>query len=418
MTFIFLLMFAALLLINYLKDKTLLAPATLFTAVWIFNYIGLFALGWYLYPISFKTHSIYLIGALSLSAGSAFGNLKLRNVPVKIYRVSNASRHITHIFLDFMLIILILALPAYISSILNMVNSTGWSDFLYASRNVSVNQADRRPLDILANLNVLATLVAMAMFYEADASRTRKIKMYISVLIAILYSLLTGSKGIIVTLPLTLMFISFIKSREINLKILFFILTISFTGFIVLLLLVDYQAQYFDISGLTKAVEGIIGYWVAGLVAFDSVITNPTMYEATQSITRFFYETANALGAQYYVPSLHAAYTNYTQDYNTNTYTIYFSYYLDFGIIGVISIMAGLGLFLQYVYNQSIRGKIIATYFYAMFACAIILSFHGEHFFLSLNEYTKSFIFLSSIYIFPNFLQSIKLNHQHHYKHV
>ena len=56
--------------------------------------------------------------------------------------------------------------------------------------------------------------------------------------------------------------------------------------------------------------------------------------------------TANKFGASFEVPSIHAQYTDISNDYNGNVYTIYFSYYPDYGLVGVCVVMIILGALL------------------------------------------------------------------------
>jgi oligosaccharide repeat unit polymerase len=204
-------------------------------------------------------------------------------------------------------------------------------------------------------------------------------------------------------LPLTLFFLRAIRKGHLDLTRFAAVVAISVSAFLVLFYIINMQYQTGSIVDVVENWFVILAsYTFGGLVSFGQVVLNPTVFENNQSIWRFFIETANSLGANVPIPSLHAGYTSITnyQDL-TNIYTIYFSYYMDYGIFGVIVLMFLLGVFLGWVYRQACRGELLCTFFYASFCVAIVLSLHSERFFTALNYYLKQLIFLLVVFWLP-----------------
>jgi len=83
----------------------------------------------------------------------------------------------------------------------------------------------------------------------------------------------------------------------------------------------------------------------------------------------------------------------------SNTYTIYYTYFRDFGWFGAVLCLAVLGAILTLIFRLARRGLPIAVLLYAVAAKGIVLSFHAEHFFLALNFIIKAGVFFSLLYL-------------------
>jgi hypothetical protein len=63
-------------------------------------------------------------------------------------------------------------------------------------------------------------------------------------------------------------------------------------------------------------------YLLGGVVAFDAVVQYPASITPVWSMWRVFQLTANKFAASFDVPSIHAEYTDISNDYNGNVYTM------------------------------------------------------------------------------------------------
>jgi oligosaccharide repeat unit polymerase len=141
-------------------------------------------------------------------------------------------------------------------------------------------------------------------------------------------------------------------------------------------------------------------YWLSSVVAFSRVAKTPHALSSSYDIDRFFVQTAVSLGAHIKVPNINQKFLAVTPTGETsNTYTIYFSYFKEFGWMGSVLLLAGLGAALTAVWRIAMRGSPVAILFYATFCTAILQTIETETFFIALNGYIKEFIFYAMLYM-------------------
>lgn len=404
MTYLMILGLGLLLAINHLLARNLLYPPSLFTAVWLVNLLGIALSGDTFYPISAETLTVFLVGALAFSAGGlAVFSLNARQRQGLDHRtpVSPTRRASGRKLLDFALLGTVIGLPYYWHYITSGLNTSSLQ-FLAAlrTRAVEAELTSQHGFSITNNLVVISQFLAMAMFYENDGSLERKWRAYLAIILALIYGGMEGTKGNAVNLVITLTFISFMRARRINYAVLAGTLAVALLLFAGGLLLINFSGVHTDASLATFQLLGrtVQNYWLGGLVAFDRVVQSPTSIQSTQQLGRFFLEVANIFGARYPIPSINAEYTSISGWQDTNTYTMYFSYFNGNGWLGIVFGMSVLGGVLTWIYNFARLGYPIAIIIYGVSAKAIVLSFHAEHFVLELYLYLRLMLFLYLIY--------------------
>lgn len=396
---------------NYFISRSFLCPATLFSTIWMLSLVGVLLPFDTFYTISAETFMVYFIGALAFSAGGAVILLWKRQQQEHISVSLNQKARI-HIMLDLLLIIVILGLPFYWQVVTSRVDSADVESFLSAQRQYAVEiSGESTSFSIINNFSILAMLLALMMHYENNGSLSRRWRSYLAILIALIYGALTGTKGNAVKIILILLFISSFRVGKIKFVQWSAGIGSALLLFSVGLLAVNYfYIEIVDVMDLMQFLGITIhNYWVGGLISFEEVVQAPFSIESAQPLNRFFLETANSLGAHFYVPSIHATYTNISPLQATNVYTIYFSYYKDHGWLGVIFGLAFLGGITALIYRSAQRGSPIAAIFYAVTSVGIILSIHAEHFILWLNFYIKALIVLIIIY---NIIPRVKITNK------
>ena len=409
MLFLTILAFAVLFAILYRMHRNLLCPPLVFTGTWLISLIGVFLSGDTLYDISVLTYLIYLIGAISFSVGGALVLDRLHQQTVS-YQPLPVRRHSSWPYraLLICLVVLLIGLPLYWQEVSSMADNVSADKLLHNIRYKTVQATDETgSFGILANFVVVPQFVAMAMFYEMDGTRMRRWLALCAIILALVYGGMTGAKGNAVKLVLTLFFVASIKNRQLRIGPLLARLVIAISLFSFGLVMINFAFEASSGPGAVamRLVEAIQSYWLGGLVGFDQIAQNPSIVESTQSIDRFFLETARSLGMNVYVPPRHAPFLWISPTMHTNIYTIYFSYFKDLGWIGTTIIMFGLGLLLTMLYRNVMRGGVIGGIFYANFCVALIFTLYWEHFFTGLNGYIKMLIFLTFIYKFLPLLE-------------
>ncbi|MDE3021996.1 MAG: oligosaccharide repeat unit polymerase [Pseudomonadota bacterium] len=397
-----------LLLVMYMISRDFLYPPVIFTGVWLISLVGVLLSGDLFYELYGTALLVYLIGAIAFSVGGVLGFwLMCGNTKHAQIGTSNAySRRAIYRFLDVVLIVLVTGLPLYWREISSGVSNVNTELMLYTIRHNEVEASGSAgSFNLINNFGGLAQFLALVMFYEIDGSFERSWRAIISVVLAIVYGAMTGTKGGVVILLLTLYFISAIKGRRFRVLPLLGTIGLALFGFAVGVVVINLTFESYASTGvmLSEIADQILTYWLGGIVAFQRIAENPNAIESTQPIYRFFLETAHSLGINVKVPSIHADYTMIGPSINGNVYTIYFTYFKDWGWFGTVIIMLVLGMGLTFLYKRAMQGKTIAVLFYAMMLVGLVISFNGEHFFLGLNGYIKAFIFFYVVYqLVPN----------------
>lgn len=400
----FILSFALLLAINLRVTKSNLSPAVLFVGVWLFSLVALFLAGNTFFEVSLNALSIYLFGALVFSVGSMLGQAAhgLHTTPVRVALRQHPSYGAFHDrFLDAILTILLVGLPFYWRYIQNQFGVSGGDLILAQIRMQAVQLSGKaQSFNIVNNFPVIASFTVAALYYDNDGTSSRRWKYYFAFALAAIYGSLEGSKMPVVVLLLDIFFIASIRARKMKMVRSLAVVILGAAAFSVGVTFINFAytrtQRNMDAVRATMATDA--GYWLGSLVAFSPIAGDPGLIESTQKIDRFFLETANSLGAGYYVPNLNAAYTDISTGQNTNTYTIYFSYFKDYGWPGTAILMCSIGIAAGFLYNIARGGQPIPVLMYAMVATAIAFSISSEKFLTGLNGYIKALLFFTFVY--------------------
>ncbi len=407
MIYAFIIAFIVLLRLNIMVFKSIVAPASLFVAMWTATLIALALCGNLFYPLSVDTLTVYLVGGLAFSAGAILAITVSRSHKRPAYAISADRHHYCRLLLDLGLVICLVGLPWFAHKMLDPVGGLDNPTALLEVRARAVESSGHASsFSLLNNLAVLARFVAFGMFLEYDTSKSRRWRSYLSLLPAFAYGLLEGSKGPVVMVLLTGMFILFLKHRQVKLKTAVVSVVLCLVCFSFGLLYINFG--YMDFSNTNHAWDTVAwvvpSYWLGGPVAFERIVQDPYSVPSTQNINRFFLETANSLGAQFDVPSRHAEFTDVSTNNissDTNVYTIYFSYYKDYGWLGMVGLMLLAGLCVTLLYQSALRMGPVSIVLCAMALVGTIFSFNAEHYWLELNEYIKAGLFFSVLYHAP-----------------
>ncbi len=395
--------FIILLGINYKLVHDTLYPPLLFTGTWLILLIGILFSGDSLYEIGVTTYLVYVVGALAFSSG---GLLALASIPparngMQAYgdRISLPNVRRT---LDVLILILIVGLPLYWRAVSSLADDDVEIQFLLQNiRRKTVELRDEGgAIGPIANLVVLAQFVALAAFYDSNRTIGGRLRTAIAIVLALIYGAMSGTKGNAVFLLLTLYFVYSLKIGEIRLRPLVVTVASALALFSLGLIFVNYAFTSFSDSSEIAVLlaETVQNYFLSGLVAFDRIVENPNVMESTQPIHRFFLETGRSLGLTVYVPPKHADYTDIAPYMDSNTYTIYFSYFKDYGWIGTIVIMTILGFGMTGLYRRIRNTEPVTVLLYAKLCVALVMSLHADHFFNGLNSHIKAVLFFVFIY--------------------
>jgi oligosaccharide repeat unit polymerase len=400
------LLMAGFAAMNYRVSRSVLYPAALLASTWTILLALLLAAGDMYYPISLPTMIVYLAGVAAFSVGAFFStHLFAQAFPGTVPRLS---RRPGGLILTGGLILLVAVLPLYWDHIQDLASAAASEDFWRAVRVESIVQDDDWSLKTLVTLiweacSVLAVLLAATAVAENNGSRFSRIRMILLISIALLYGMMAGASSGAVSLVFGLLGIDAIRHGGLRTRTIAVGLAVALVSFAVVAAVLS-KGNTETSASLSENVSGtveLVGVYVlGGVVAFDAVVQYPASITPVWSMWRVFQLTANKFGAHFDVPSIHAEYTNISDDYNGNVYTMYFCYYPDYGLAGVCVIMVILGAIVTTVYHKAIRGNPRAVVLYAFVFSGIVLSGFSEYFFLGANFWFKAILYTMLAYRF------------------
>jgi oligosaccharide repeat unit polymerase len=400
------LLLAGLAAINYRVSRSVLYPPALFALTWTILLALLLAAGDMYYPISPPTMIVYLAGVAAFSVGAFFSTHFFTQALAG--SAPRVSRRPGGLILTGGLILLVAVLPLYWDYIQNLAAAAASGDFWRTVRQESIAQGDDWSLKTLVTLvweacSVLAVLLAVTAVAENKGSRFSRIRMILLIAIALLYGMMAGMSGGAVSLALGLIGIDAIRHGGLRTRIIVIGLTVALVSFALVAAFLSKGNTETSASlseNVSSTVDLVGVYVLGGVVAFDAVVQYPASITPVWSMWRVFQLTANKFGASFDVPPIHAEYTDISDDYNGNVYTMYFSYYPDYGLVGVCVIMLILGAVVTVIYHKAVHGNPRAVVLYAFVFSGIVLSGFSEYFFLAANFWFKAILYTMLAYRF------------------
>ncbi|AOQ23310.1 hypothetical protein MTAT_18420 [Moorella thermoacetica] len=402
MILVFISALIVLTIINKYIANSFLYPPAIFTALWAGLLFALMLSGDTFYPISLETLFLYFLGAFAFSLGGIMALLLVfRGKRGKHVVISEQRRIFVQRMLKLGLTILVIAFPFYLLRLYQLSAASGLENFWIGLR-YQTTYGTGEKFGIFSYLIATARFMALTAFYENYYSRSNRFLTYIIIIMAFIYDLLTAARLGAMLLLFGLIGIAWICSGKITWKPICI-------GVLAFLPLFSIAAILLGKGGNLNATfsENLLGvlkslqvYTLGGLVAFNKAINSPLSFDDSYIPTlRFFFAVANRFGANFDLPTFNTQFTLTPEP--TNVYTIYFSYFLDFGWTGVIIIMFGLGLLLTLIYRTAIRGNPQGVILYGMMLGALMVSNANEAFLTSLSYWLQGILFTSLLYRWP-----------------
>lgn len=392
-----------LVCVNWRLGKSFLYPPTQFSMVWCVL-VGLSLLiGTDYFPLSVLSICIYCLGAFAFSAGGAVRSLishersTWEQPDVRYGR--NLNRALTFSF------IALLAVLPYFWMYMSSLADPKFRNFWWGMRAGVIAAAEAQGMKnwqqtLFDNITILATLLAFtatAHFGERLFSRVTACGL---ITLATLYNLGTASRAGAASVVLGCLGIRMIRLGRLSV----WQLVTGTVGVLVMYVpitmlratggnMVEIAAS--DVSFLS---DTAMLYTAGPLTAFDSYLQHPTSLPDTWSVSFFFLHAANRMGFDVYAPSTHVGYMAIAPSTTTNLYTMYFAYYPDFGILGVVVFAGLVGYLLVWLYQAASSYKDYLLVLYAFAFDGICKSGMNESFILALNQWLKAAAYCLVLY--------------------
>ncbi len=173
-------------------------------------------------------------------------------------------------------------------------------------------------------------------------------------------------------------------------------------GSAVLVIMIVLQGIRHSMSMDKEEVENIFEqYILRGFCAFDTLRPCSSLHSG-ENVFRIFYAIPYKLGwssIEPIDPILPWVY----EPVATNTYTVMYPFFLDFGYVGVGVFAVVLGAGAGWLYKKSEQGNSFYTILYAYFCVMIVMQYVADQFFTGLAGTIKFVLLLSLPYIVGNY---------------
>jgi oligosaccharide repeat unit polymerase len=304
--------------------------------------------------------------------------------------------------LNFSFLIAVLAFPFALLWLRNLTAQSS-TNFLVAAYIKLGEDSVKEQLGykFFANIVNVASLVAMVAFFENHKARWRS---RLAVSVALVLYVLTGGRIGFTTFLLTLIWLDWLRGRQIRWKML--LATAS-----VCVLLLSAVAVVIGKGGakseqsmgqnLKPVAEGLVAYSAGGMVSFDRVVREPGIVPRAWPFYIFFSRTAQRMGADVELPGPPDYVTVGPASLQLNVYSIYWSY-IDIGYGGMIAAMFMLGLVGSLIYIGALNGGPICRYVYGGVFAGLLLSVYAEFLVIALYQILKQIAMIWVIYFFPS----------------
>ena len=193
---------------NYLVGRSLFYPALVFCAAWTLALFCLLVSGDMFFSLSSETLSIYLWGAVAFSVGSAAGKF----VPLSI---SAVPRRDPKSALTLIVILFVVAFPFYLLWLFQVVAEKPGVLFLSSIRDYFVSiTPEEYTWKFTFFVNILTSTFMVAMIAWASKNRHKK-RAIIALIMAVLYSLLTGGRATVIQLLISILCIESLVNKRL-----------------------------------------------------------------------------------------------------------------------------------------------------------------------------------------------------------
>jgi oligosaccharide repeat unit polymerase len=396
---IFSAMLFTLAVFNYYIAGTYLYPPVIFSVFWAVLLFVLALSGNMFYSISHSTLFIYLMGALAFSAGAIVPVMMRRIKKPKAYNLKTIKNKYSDVIINIGLIASIFVFPYYCFKLYQIASSSGFSNLWVGLRYATVYGG--ASIGWLTYFVAFVRFLAVFSYIESKNVKSRKIRAYILIVLSLMYDLLSMGRTAAFSLILVLLGVKVVLEKKVSFKSILIFAIISFIVFAIPAVLLGKGGSIGN--SLSENVRGVSNsltvYLLGGVVAFDNVVKNPGLYAGPIITTfRFFLALLNRIGIGHYDLPRFVSMVTYTPS-PTNVYTIYFSYFLDYGNMGIFIFLFIIGFFSSIVFiNAYFKSSKISTFLYGMVIAALLVSNGGEAFFSALSSWLQAGIFLFFVY--------------------
>lgn len=219
-------------------------------------------------------------------------------------------------------------------------------------------------------------------------SKKNRFKVLVLFLILLSFGFFTMSKAVFLDLFIKILCVLLFRKR-VTLKQLF----ISISCIILIFIFIQSARQTSVQSNPLDNNSLITLYILGNPVAFDTVEPSSSVHFG-ENVFRVIYVMADKLGLSAVKP-INPILPFIKEPINTNTYTVLYPFFKDFGYwgIGVFALIFGLSS--GWIFKRAQQGDVFFVVSYVLLVSAIVMQYGAEMFLTHLPSYFKQFLLLS-----------------------
>lgn len=393
------LVMACLTILNYRFRRSVVYPPFVFCVVWL---LDLFV--FWLQPIPIdQLHSVTLnlvvFGAVLFTLGGWASFL----VPASLFRrrftiigfPKGRGRILSWAIVAVLAIALCLQFR-YVVSLAGGAAGLG-PGLLAAARNSIIENLSENSESMRLFTYVTTWSIFVALLFRLEKRRGA---FRVAVAIAFVSAVLSTGRGQILLLFAALSAIHLIRSHREGLGPALRVVRWPLIGFAVLFVVLMFsnkQTDNLQVSAAAYIAQSVAGYLCGSVAALDLVLRHPWVYvqgAALPSTLRTLFTIAGAMRLMpYTAPPAFEAYVSVP--FPINTFTLYKSFYMDYGLYGAVLMMSVIGFFHSLLYRKARMNSELGLFMFAVSMYPLIMVFFVDAY-TSFALYIHAFIFATA----------------------
>ncbi len=225
----------------------------------------------------------------------------------------------------------------------------------------------------------------------------KKWPIVVVLLLNLLFAFVTMAKTVFLSIIFPFLYIAYLNKKIKGKHILYGLLAFVVFSF---LLQSMRSASSQDSVEMVDVNSFLSLYLLSSLSAFDTYAEPFSSHDFGGHVFRLFYAVGQNLGLDVQPENTILDFVGVPE--LTNTYTILYPFYVDFGWYGVILFALLYGCGYGFLYKKTVTGGKMAQVFYAIALCFIGLEFIGEFFFTNLSQELQRIFFVVLPFLFTN----------------
>lgn len=394
MTIVLAIILVALASVNYYRYRDPLYPAFVQSALWALLTVLLAAFETTHWPLNSLSVTTYGLGALLFTAGCTIATLGFEPVLERRRVLDTASAMAPKV----LIVIAILLLPLFATRVMSIIAQGPTGFAIYDVRWMVNHGGETLGLGVYGTpIAFLGAFSALVPLLRDGYTRADVLTFVTGAGVALLYALMSTGRTWLFLLILTLC------TAPIAIRIWrparagSYLLGSLVALFLFMHILLQSQVHTGGFGALfIESVEQFMHYLMGGAYAYDTLLETPSPLEMGANTGRFFYAIGEALGFNIEAKPL---VQDFSYPFNTNVYSVYQPYFLDFGITAAVLVQGVFGVIHGALYRLAMRAEVREwhLFIFALSFYPLFMQFFQDQY-LSLTSIWLQFAFLGMAY--------------------